>query len=134
MATLEENMVKHLLGDDNIASRVSARVIYNSIPNPVGDYIWFTLSATEDEYCLDDAPGAPFRYFYDVECYSENPFRATELGRFVQARLNKVPKGTFGAGTVQGVFAENQDADYVAKGDGSDGAFHGAFIRAEVIP
>lgn len=126
-------MKAHLLGDSSINSAVTD-VAYNHVPQgPRGAYIFFQQSGAVDDIALGDSAGRPTRTRFAVECWSDDPYDAVTLKGLVQARLHKY-RGAFGDSTVQGIFAEDVDDQYVPNGNGADDGLHSASLFAEVVP
>lgn len=132
MATTEENMVTFLKADASIKSAV--RIIsYNKVPqDKQTPYIFFQQSDADDDIALGDSAGEPNRPAYDIEVWADNPAEAIAVKKLVHARLHK-HRGTFGATTVQAIFAKSVDDNYVTNGAGDDDGLHGSFFRAEVV-
>jgi hypothetical protein len=131
---LEENLKSFLLADDTVKGIVGSRVAYNHLPQASDvPYVWFQQSGSIDDDGIGDAAGAPTRFQYDVECWSERPFQAKQLSSRVQAILNKY-RGTFGDTTVQAIFAPSQNDQYVPKAVPADEGFHGSFLSLEIVP
>jgi len=133
MATTEENFRTFLLADTAIAAVVGQRVNYNHVPqSKEPPFIFYQQSGANDDACLDDPAGVPNRPQYSIECWADLPENAIALKNLVQAKINKY-RGTFGGTTVQAIFAADVNDDYVMRGDGGDGGFHGAALLAEVV-
>lgn len=133
MTTTEENMRTFLLADANIYATVGTRVSYNHVPQDKDlPYIFFQQSGATDDPALGDSAGIPTRARYAVEAWAGTPSEAIALKNLVQGRLHKA-RGTFGTDTIQAIFAEDVDDDYVPNGNGSDDGLHGASLFAEVI-
>lgn len=132
-ATIEENLAALLLADTTIKTAVGSRVAYNHVPQ-LDDmpYIFFQQSGSSDDSGIGDAAGLPTRFQYALECWDTSALTAKALGRRVQQYLHKY-RGTFGDTTVQGIFAESQDDNYVPRGVMDDSGFHGAFINVEIV-
>lgn len=132
-ATMEENLRTLLLSDDTIKNAVGARVSYNHVPQADDlPYIFFEQSGSTDDTALGDSSGLPTRLQYALEVWGDKAFSAKSLGRRVQQYLHKY-RGAFGDSTVQGIFAESQDDNYVPRGIMDDEGFHGSFLNVEVV-
>lgn len=132
---LEENLRQFIVADATVSGIVGDRVSYNHVPQADDvPYVFFQLSGTVDDDGIGDAAGAPTRFQYDLECWAADPFTARTLGLRVQAILNKYT-GTLGDQTVQAIFAQSANDNYVPKAVPADEGYHGAFLSpVEVIP
>lgn len=132
MATTEENLRAFLLASTSIKDLVRA-VSYNIVPQDKDTpYIFFQQSGGSSDDALGDSAGVANRPRYDIECWDSSPSGAIALKNLVQARLH-LARGTFGATTVKGIFAEDVNDDYVANGGGEDEGLHSAALNAEVV-
>lgn len=132
--TIDENLRTLLLADSVVAGIVGDRVSYNHIPQAASiPYIFFQQSGSVDDSGIGDAAGLPTRFQYAIECWHDKPFESKTLGRRVQEILNKY-RGVFGDTTIQAIFAESQDDNYVPRGIMDDSGFHGSFLNVEVVP
>ncbi len=135
MATVAQNLRSFLLDDNDISELVGERVHHNHVPqDEPRPFIFLQLTGTEDLSCLDDPPGTPpFRFRYAAECVADTIGDADELAALVKARCN-LYTGSFGAGTAQRLFAEDQDEDYVPKANSDDALLHVSAVAVEVVP
>lgn len=132
MTTTEENL-KAFIQSDAIKAVVGTRVSYNHVPgNFKTPYIFFQQAGSADDISLGDSPGTPTRPRYAWECWADNPAEAIALKNLVQARLHKY-RGAVGTLTVQGIFAEDVDDEYIPNGNGGDDGLHGAALFSEVV-
>jgi len=133
VATIGEDFVAYLLADSDIASAVTDRVHYLSVPQNFDDlYVWIGKAAQEHERCFDDGTGdEPFRQFWDIECIGQTLASVDLLAGYVRALDNDT--GTFGAGTVQRIWIADHAEDYVPRGINSDEGFCIAALQAEIV-
>jgi hypothetical protein len=144
MATVDENLIAFLLADTNspaVAKLCGGRIHQNYVPpgnngmSPTTPYVWFSKSDDSGEDAIDDAAGTvPFNSVYDLECWAATVREAIALKDAVRKRLH-LARGTFGAGTVQGVYVTGQGGDYQLKGTGATGmnaVNHGEAMLVEI--
>lgn len=131
--SIGEDLLTYLLADSSIASAVGTRCHQNKAPHGYdGQYIWFGRAATENADAIDDAAGtAPFRQYFDVECCSDDIDEAIDLADLVKAK--HLARGSFGAGTIQGVFVTDHADDYIPRGVNSDEGMHVAALQLELV-
>lgn len=140
---LEDDLRTFVLADSGVQTYIasgSGRMFYNHVPMlPLEqqelDLILYYQTGGDSERCLDDAAGLdPFRMLFAIECMSRDIDRAKALYRAAWRRLNN-KGGSLGSGlsTVQGIFCEQPDDAFVARGMDDLGWENCAFI-AEVIP
>lgn len=133
MPTTEENLVRFLLADSTVTAKVGNRVDFNHVPESDGTpYIFFQQQGASDSPALDDTARTPYRPRYAIECWAVTPADAVELKNILQGKLH-LYHGTFGSGTVQGIFAEDVSDEYEYAGDGSDNGYYGVALSAEVV-
>jgi len=121
MATIGEDLRTFLLADSDISTAVGASRVYQNeaVENYVGSFIWYQRSDTEPLQTLGESAGArPWAEFINVECISDDIDDAIDLGDLVRAK--HATRGTFGAGTVSGLFIGSQSDAYIPRGDASD--------------
>lgn len=134
-ATVQENLRALFLGTSSITTLVEDRVCNNvpSTDDGDGPLIFIQLTDTDDEPYLDAPEGLqPFRYVFAIECWAPLESEAASVAKAVKG-LN-LHEGAFGDSTVQGIFVENANEDYVPKGDASESGWHGVFLNCEVVP
>jgi hypothetical protein len=126
-----------LLADENIARLVGGRVHEDHVPQRLGakDYpfIWYRKRQAQGAETLDSSPGedAKFHYF-DVEVVAKGIHLAKQLETLVRARCSCY-RGTYGDSTVQGIFVEDQDSDYIPRSAGSDEGLYVPALDVRVI-
>jgi hypothetical protein len=139
MADIATRLRTFLLGSDAITSIVGQRVHQSHVPHldpdkPVPAYIWFGRTTTRDERQLAGAAGeAEFSTMFSLECFSEDLDEAQRLGAAVKSRLNNY-QGAFGDSTVQGIFVEDQNDDYIPRSIPADVGAELTAFSVEVIP
>lgn len=132
MTTTEANLRAFLLANADIKAAVKA-VSYNIVPQSKDTpYIFFQQSGAADDIALTDSAGTPTRPRYAIEVWDTRPADAITLKNLVQARLHR-HRGTFGDTTVQAIFAEDVDDEYIANGNGDHEGLHGSAFFAEVV-
>lgn len=110
-----------LLAEPTIASLVVDHVHVGNVLQDVDPpYIYIQRAGTGHERTLDQAQGTwPFEERWDLECISDDPDELQSLADSVR-RLDSA-RGAFGVGgSIQGLFVEDQQDDYVPKGVNSD--------------
>lgn len=134
MATIGENIRKVLLADSTgVNAIVSGRVHQNSIPETITmPRVWYTRASSVEEVD-NDGVGGLTESSWDIECHAEDLDDALNLADNVKSLLNGT-KGSFGDDTVQGIFVEDHDDDYLPKGLGEDddSHIHVASISAQI--
>lgn len=118
----------------------SGRMFYSHVPDleeseQNSDLILYYLTNGDNERCFDDAVGAdPFRFVYLIEAISRDIDRAKNLHRAIWRALNN-KSGSLGSGllSVQGIYCEDPDDDWVARGI-DDVGWEICGLQAEVIP
>ena len=111
------------------------RVHQNTIPQlQAKNYprCWFQRSATDDHLNLDGSRGGLVVYQYDAECISDTLASAITAADAIRTTLNG-KRGTFGAGSVKGVFVEDQSDEYVPRGTGEDAGLHVCALRVRIF-
>lgn len=140
---LEDDLRTFILADTTVQTFIpsgSGRMFYSHVPDLPQDeqeldLILYYQIAGDNELCFDDAVGAdPFRQLFTIECISRDINRAKNLFRAVWQRLNNY-RGSLGSGllSVQGIFCDNPDDDFVARGM-DDLGWELCALQAEVIP
>jgi hypothetical protein len=118
--SLSEDFRAFLLAQPAIAAAVGPNVHVNSVPEEVTPpYLWIRRSGGSRERSLGDAQGTPaFEERWDLEVISDSPSETADLAASVQGIDGA--KGTFGTGTIQGLFLEDYSDEYIPKGVFSD--------------
>lgn len=114
MASIAENLLAFLKATPAISAIAGTRVHYSSVPQETDyPYVWFQRRSTEDIYgCMDDSPGqSPGLVTFDLECCSDNIHQAQSLADAVRSRHRY--RGAVGGQTVQVMFVEDQNDDYI---------------------
>lgn len=119
MASIGEDLIAFVIADSAIATLVDQRVHQNHMPEQSSyPAVWLMRSGKEKDRDLD-GQGGIVRHTFDVEALSPDMDEAEELGDALENRLAG-HKGTFGARTVQGVFVDDADDDYIPRGNAGD--------------
>ena len=134
MATIGENIRTVLLADSTgVNAIVDGRVHQNNVPESIPmPRVWYTRAASFED--VDNAGvGGLTDSSWDIECHAEDLGDALNLADKVKSLLNGT-KGSFGDDSVQGVFVEDHDDDYLPKGIGEDddSHIHVASISAQI--
>lgn len=130
MADVATRFRAFLLGDASIARKVGPRVHQNTVPAQRAiPFVWFRRRTTGTTTTLDSSAGeAVANVTFDVEAVAINQTAADELAEAVRARCHCY-RGAFDDGSVQAIFVEDQDEDYVpVTGAGDDGMNIATFL------
>ena len=132
-ATLGEDLRTWLRADASILDLAGTRVHQNKAGNKYnGQYIWYGRATTQNEDALNDPAGTdPFSQIFDVEAISDDIDEALNLADLLKAK--HLARGTFGAGTVQGVFVSDHADDYIPRGINSEDGLHVAALQFEIM-
>jgi hypothetical protein len=128
-----EDLKRFLVADTDVPKKVGTRIHQNEVPpaTPV-PYIFFAQADHSSEGALNDSAGLdPYSRTFDLEVWAQSIRDAEVIEEYVTNRLNHA-RGSFGLGTVQGVFVTGQPNDYIPKGIGSGRGYHGANLLVEV--
>lgn len=112
-----------LLAQSAISTPIGgARLHQNHVPESYGGtYLWIGRSGIGRADTLDMTPADnvdPWQQRFDAEAISENQADAMDLASAIESLHGY--RGSFGTGTIQGVFCEDQVDGYVARGVMSD--------------
>ena len=132
--TIGEDLRTFLLEDSSISTAVGGSRCYQNeaVENYAGTFIWYSRSDTEPLQTLDEAAGVrPWSEFIDLECISDSIDAAIDLGDLI--RTKHATRGTFGAGTVSGLFIGSQSDNYLPRGDASDDGLNICAFNLEII-
>lgn len=106
-----------LIAQPAVRAIAARRVHQNRAPESyAGPYVWFARrSIDQQDTTLDQEPGEiAYRQRFDLEAIADTTGDAMQLAAALQ-QLHTY-RGAFGAGTVQGVFIEDQADDYTPRG------------------
>ena len=134
MPSIGEDLRTFLLADSDISSAVGAGRVYQNeaVENYVGTFIWYARTDTEPLQTLDESAGTrPWTEWVDLECISESIDEAIDLGALI--RTKHATRGTFGAGTVSGLFINSQSDSYVPRGDASDDGLNVCAFAVQLV-
>lgn len=134
MATIGENIRAAMIADSTgVEALVSGRIHQNNVPESiVHPRVWFTRAASFEEVD-NDGNGGLTDSSWDIECHALTLDAAESVADAVKTLLNG-HRGAFGGDTVQGIFVEDHDDDYLPKGLGEDdnNHIHVASISAQI--
>jgi|TARA_Y100000310_G_scaffold134899_2_gene133814 hypothetical protein len=138
MASIGESFRTYILTKTAITDIVSTRVYQNKVPQGQAlPYLWFRRGTTDDSegLTLDKSQGGSeqFRETFDVECVGdETALDNVELLADAIKALN-TETGTFGDGTVQGLFVDDHSDNYQPTNDNGDEGRHIATAEVQVV-
>jgi hypothetical protein len=117
---LSEDFRAYLLAETPIAQAFGTNVHVNSVPEEITPpYIWLRRSGANHERTLGQGKGEQaFEERWDLEVISDDPSEIEGLAKLI--RDLDSDKGTFGTGTIQGLFVEDYSDEYIPKGVFSD--------------
>lgn len=134
MATIGENIRAAMIADSTgVEALVSGRIHQNNVPETlVLPRVWYTRAASFKEVD-NDGIGSLTDSSWDIECQALTLDAALDVADAVKDLLNG-KKGAFGDDTVQGIFVEDHDDEYLPKGLGEDddNHIHVASISAQI--
>lgn len=93
--------------------------------------IWYQRRNENEDLDLGGTGGI-IESNWDIECHSEDPDEPFTIAAAVKSALHG-HRGTFGSGSVQGVFVEDHDDDYIPKGVGSEEGLYVASFSARLF-
>ena len=133
MSDVSSNFRTFLLAGSGKPESIGQRVHGDHVPQdtvpktgPFKDFIWYSRRQAQGMETLDSSAGEVARvFYYDIECVSMVKRNARAIADWVRARCNCY-RGTYGDSTVQGIFVDDQDADYEPQSIGGD---RGAFVE-----
>lgn len=135
MADLAENLRTFLLADATIAATIGTRCHQGMVPQAdiaTLPYVWFARSRRQLDRTLDAAAGDPAdEQWFDVECISDDLDESQDLAEAVEDRLNNY-RGTLGTQSVQGIFLDDQDDNYVPRGTMGETELHVAALAVQI--
>ena len=134
MASIGEDLRTFLLADSDISTAVGGTRVYQNeaVENYSGAFIWYSRSDTEPLQTLDESAGTrPWTEYIDLECISESIDGAIDLGDLIRAM--HASRGTFGGGTVSGVFIGSQADCYIPRGDASDDGLNVCAFNLQIV-
>jgi hypothetical protein len=134
VSDIAEQLRAWLLTDNSLKALVGAQgVCQNVAPEDAHDpFVWFGRARTEHEDVIDQAAGvAPFRETFDVEAIGLDVDAVEDVAEVL--RTKHCYRGTFGTGTVQGVFIRDHRDDYIPRGVLADDGSHVAALEFEIV-
>jgi hypothetical protein len=120
MPAFSQDFRAMLLEQPQITDLVGTRIHVGAVPEEIEPpYLWLQRAGVSHERVIDQRQGEePFEQRWDLECVVADPADLEPLANAVQ-RLDCL-RGKFGDATIQGLFVEDQQDDYVPKGVYSD--------------
>jgi len=133
MSTIGPDLRSFLLADTDIAAAVGTSVHQNHVPETSETlYIWFSRRGRERERTINESAGnVAFREYWDLEVIGTSLGDVSDLADLVDALDSS--SGTFGSGTVQVLFVEDQTDDYIPRGLNSDEGLHYSAFLIEIL-
>jgi hypothetical protein len=134
MSDIAEQLRTWLLTDNSLKALVGAEGVHqNVLPEDVHDpAVWFSRARVEHEDVIDQAAGAgPFRETFDVEVIGLDVDQVEDAAEIL--RLKHCYRGTFGTGTVQGIFVRDHKDDYIPRGVLADDGSNVAALEFEIV-
>ncbi len=129
--SIGEDLIQFLFEDGDVNIIVEGQVSQNIIPQKDElPAIWFQRSGEEEPLDMGGTGGLKATTI-DLECLSEDIDQVIELGSKAKTALHG-KNGAFGTTTVQGVFVDDKDDDYVPKGNQSDDGIHVSAMTVKV--
>jgi hypothetical protein len=127
-----------LLADATILAAVGSKgVAHNRTRQAQGfpQVCFFRRQTTVERTIEATSPETLQMVSFDVECVHTSLSGAETLAAAVRARCDSY-RGSLGSGlsTVQGMFCEDQDEDYVPRADESDDVRHVVSFQVEIYP
>jgi len=115
-----EDLKRYLEADASIKAVVDTRIAQGHLPDGEDlPYIWYMRRGTDQSRTVDGTGDQTFTHLIDMECVSEDIDQALDLAELVRARLD-MTRGSFGNGSVKGIFVQDQSDDYIPRNLPSD--------------
>jgi hypothetical protein len=137
MASLGEDIRSAIVGSTAILAEFAGAAKphaceQNTYPeNPPDPRIYFRRAREETDRFLNGDPMTT-ESEWDVECIGTGDDTVLDLAAVVKSTFDG-HSGTFGARTVQAVFVEDHDDDYIPRGVGSEDGFTVAALRLRIF-
>lgn len=138
MASIGENLRTFITASTAISDQfdsitdvgvVEQNTIREDAPSP---RIWFQRSQQNEPLDVDGTGGL-VESLWDIEVHSETSADETlDIADVLKTRLHG-HQGKLGTQTVQGIFVEDHDDDYLVKGDASENGLHVAALSARIF-
>lgn len=128
MATVGEDLIAYLVANSGVNNLVGNRVHANRVPE-TSKYplIWLARGGKQRDKDLEGQGGIT-RHLFDLECISPQLEQSLDVADAVDSTdCLAGHRGTLGSRRVQGVFVEDQDEEYVPRGNADD---EGLFVAA----
>jgi len=145
VATVDEDLKTFLQSNAPLAGKIGSRIHENHVPikvNPLtGEvtytsqipWLWFAQTGEIRSDCLGDTVGTlPIGYEFALECVAQGIRDARTIGALVVNCMHLLTKATFGSRTIQAVYVEDQNDQYVSRNGTVDRGLHVASYRVEV--
>ena len=128
---LDEDLRTEILA---ASTTLGQRCHQNVVPEHQGNLFprcWYQRTSTDDLLAADGSRIGLVWQEYTVECISLDIAEAITAADAIRRGLNG-KHGTFGSGTTQGAFVEDQDDDYIPRGIGADEGAHVSALRVRI--
>jgi hypothetical protein len=138
MSSIGENLRTFIVGSTSLSTyfdaidgigTVEQNTIRQDAPSP---RIWYQRNQQSEDLDVDGTGGL-VESTWDIEVHSESPDgQSLDIADVLKARLHG-HKGAFGDQSVQGVFVEDHDDDYLPKGVASEDGLYVAALSAKIF-
>lgn len=139
MATVDEDLKTFLQKNAPLAAKVGSRVHENHVPMRADGafvavpFLWFAQTGEIRADALGDAVGTlPIGYEFALEVVAQSIRDARTIGALVVNCLHLLRAATFGSRTIQVVFCEDQNDQYVSQTGAVDRGFHVSSYQVQV--
>lgn len=132
--SLDEDLRTELLTAATTAL-VGSRVVQNVVPQDLGSLfprIWYMRTDRQEEIDLAGTRGLFMTSNYDVEVSDLDIDSSISIADTIRTTLNG-KYGTFGAGSVKGVFVDDHDDQYIPRSVGDDEGIHVSALRVRIV-
>ena len=136
MASIGEDIRTFIIGSTGVATHFAAiaapavveqNTIRQEAPTP---RIWYQRDSEREETDLS-GEGGLVESQWNIEVHSTSDDARFDIADALKTRMNGY-YGPFGSRTVQGVFIEDHDDDYIPRGIGSEEGFYVAALSARI--
>lgn len=132
MSDVATRLRSFLLSDASITREVGDRIHQAHVPeSSEGDYIYYQRSGIEPLRTLDAYALSPLYATFDVEVISRDIDQCQLIASLIRSKLDCY-RGTFDDGTVQAVFVEDHNDDYIPRGTYADEGVHVAAMSVQI--
>jgi hypothetical protein len=126
-AIVSSTAVLHVFADAAGANRVCQAIEPEEPEHP---RIWYGRSGSNEDVDLAGAGGLVEDTF-DVEVISDDLDEAQDIAMVVKRFLNG-KRGTFGGGSVQGIFVQDHNDDYIPRGISDESGLNVAALSVSI--